>query len=133
LREKICRCFIDTEKAFHSFKEKPCGSNETKRNVIKLYQGINFCVKHRVVEVTDFVEQYKRVRQGYSLQPYLFNIFSDNITEYISEDNLHAPVTGTMTIPGLLFADNLAIPSFTVNGLQRVINQVIIKHCNDRT
>jgi hypothetical protein len=65
-------------------------------------------VKYGVVEVTDFVEHYNRVRQWYSLHPYLFNIFTDNITEYISKDNLHTPVNGAMKIPGLLFADKLA-------------------------
>jgi hypothetical protein len=35
-----------------------------------------------------------------------------------------------MSISGLLFADSLAIGSFTVNGLQRGIDQ-IVKYCSD--
>jgi hypothetical protein len=31
---------------------------------------------------------------------------------YISEGNVHAPVIGKMSIPGLMFADDLAIGSF---------------------
>jgi hypothetical protein len=49
---------------------------------------------------------------------------------YISEGNVHAPVIGKISIPGLMFADDLAIGSFTVSGLQRGIDQ-IVKYCSD--
>jgi hypothetical protein len=42
----------------------------------------------------------------------------------ISEGNVHALVIGKMSTPGLLFG------SFTVNGLQRGIDQ-IVKYCSD--
>jgi hypothetical protein len=32
---------------------------------------------------------------------------------WISEGNVHAPVIGKMSIPGLMFADDLAIGSFS--------------------
>jgi hypothetical protein len=50
--------------------------------------------------------------------------------DYISEGNVHTPVIGKMSIPGLMFADDLAIGSFTVSGLQRGIDQ-IVKYCGD--
>jgi hypothetical protein len=81
-------------------------------------------VKNEVNEVTGFVEQYyKTAGQGYSLNPYLFNIFT-NITKNVSKDNLHAPVTGTMTMPQLLFGDNLAVSVLTAHGVHKMINQV---------
>jgi hypothetical protein len=91
---------------------------------------VYFCVKCGGDEVTDFVKQRRGVRQGCSLSHYLFNIFIDNTMDYISEYNVHALVIGNMPIPGLLFADDLAIGSFTVNGLQRRIDQ-IVKYCSD--
>jgi hypothetical protein len=50
--------------------------------------------------------------------------------DYISEGNVHAIVIGKISITGLLYADNLSIGSFTVNGLQRGIAQ-IVKYCSD--
>jgi hypothetical protein len=47
----------------------------------------------------------------------------------ISEGNVHAPVTGKMSMPRL-FADDIATGSFTVNGLQKGINEVV-KYCSD--
>jgi hypothetical protein len=81
-------------------------------------------------EVRDIVEQRRAVKTGCSLSPYLFNIFIDDIMNYISESYVHAPVIGKMSIPGLMFAEDLAIGSFTVNGLQRGIDQ-IVKYCGD--
>jgi hypothetical protein len=52
----------------------------------------------------------------------LSNNFID-IIDYIRKDNPHAPVIGT-TIPGLIFADDLAFSSFTINGLQKAMDQI---------
>jgi hypothetical protein len=71
-----------------------------------------------------FVTQTKGVRQGCSLSPYLFNIFID-IIGYARKTNPHAPTVGDATMPGLLYADDLAIGAFTVNGMQKVIDQMV--------
>jgi hypothetical protein len=90
-----------------------------------MHGDTKFCVKCGGDDVTDFVKQRKGIRQGCNLSPYLFNIFIDDIMDYISKDNVHTPVIRKMSIPGLLFADDLAIGSFTVNGLQRGISQIV--------
>jgi hypothetical protein len=60
----------------------------------------------------------------------VFNIFINDIVEYINGDNSHAPSIGQITIPGLLFADDLAVSSFTSNGLQKEIDQ-IVRYCKE--
>jgi hypothetical protein len=54
----------------------------------------------------------------------LCSIFIDDVIDYINEGNTHAPSVGKMSIPGLLFADDLAIGSFTVNGLEKGIDKL---------
>jgi hypothetical protein len=50
--------------------------------------------------------------------------------EYINKDNSHAPSIGGTTIQGLPFVDDLAVSSFTSNGLQKEIHQ-IVKYCKE--
>jgi hypothetical protein len=64
--------------------------------------------------VTDCVEQRRGIRHVCSLIPSLFNTFIDDIINYINKGNLHAPTIGEKKVPGLLFADNLAVLSFTI-------------------
>jgi hypothetical protein len=53
----------------------------------------------------------------------------DDIMKYISEEITQAPIVGNQTIPGLMFADNLAIGSFAASGLQIGIDWKI-EFCN---
>lgn len=71
-------------------------------------------------------EQKAGIRQWCSLSPYSFNILIDDITD---EGNKHAPTTGKMLIPGLLFVDNLALGDFTIKGLKMGIGTVVA-YCN---
>jgi hypothetical protein len=56
------------------------------------------------------------------------HLFIDGIMPIISEENTHAPAVGNQTKFALRFADDLEIGSFTINGLQRGINQTV-KYC----
>jgi hypothetical protein len=65
-------------------------------NMVEMYSDTKVCVMCGGDEVTDFVKQRRGVRRGCILSPCLFNIFIDDIMCYISEGNVHAPVTGKM-------------------------------------
>jgi hypothetical protein len=74
----------------------------------KMYSGTKFCVKYGDNEVADFVEERRVIRQGCSMSFCLFNIFIGDVIDFISKGNILAPIIEKMTIPGLLFADDLA-------------------------
>jgi hypothetical protein len=95
-----------------------------------MYEGIKFCVRCGYNEVTNFATQTKGVGQSCSLSPYLFNSFIDDIIGYVSKANPHAPTIGDVIIPGLLYADDLAIGAFTINVVQKAIDQ-IVEYCED--
>jgi hypothetical protein len=83
-------------------------------NCIKtMYNGIKRFVKCGEDEATDSIEQRRGIRHGCSLNPYLFNIFINDIMDFINKGNLCAITTWERTIPGSLCADYLATSSFT--------------------
>jgi len=59
-----------------------------------------------------------------------FNVSLEDFLQYTTQETLHAPVIVKMTVPGLLFADDLKIALFTISILQKAINRVT-KHCVD--
>lgn len=75
---------------------------------------------------TEAGEQKVGIRQWCSLSPCPFNIFIDDITD---DRNKHAHTIGKMLIPGLLFADNLALADFTIIGLKKG-NGTVMAYCN---
>jgi hypothetical protein len=74
--------------------------------------------------------QRKGIRQGCGLSPYLFNSFINDIIDYIDKEETHSPVIRELKIPGLFFADDLAVASFTSHGLQKKIERVD-QYCKD--
>lgn len=68
--------------------------------------------------VTDFIEGEEWSKKWFSLSPYMFYIFIDDIIDYISKNNPHVQLNGT-TIQRLLFAGDLVILSFIVNGCRK--------------
>jgi hypothetical protein len=94
-------------------------SENMVRCIKKMYEGIKFGVKCDGDNVTNFVEHKRGVRYGCSLSPHLISIFIDDVVDYINEGNTHVPAVDKMSIPGLLFADDLAIGHSQLMGCRR--------------
>jgi hypothetical protein len=105
-------------------------SEKTVNCIKKTYSRVKFGVKCGEGKMKGFEGQRSDIKQGCRLTAHLFNIYTDGSAGYISEGNFRAPITGRKTIQGLLFADDLAISSFTITGLEKAINQAV-KYCKD--
>jgi hypothetical protein len=88
-------------------------------NIEKMYQDIIFCVKCGENQRSSCAPQTKGLRQGCGLGPYLFNIFINDITDYIDKEETPSPVIRELQIPGLLFAVDLAVAFLQVMDYRR--------------
>ena len=107
--------------------------NMTPRTFVDRYQRLSgTCTLHLQGSLDTFTNvvknqrsncapQTRGLRQGCGLSPYLFNIFINDIIDYIDKEETHSPVIWELKIPGLLFADDLALASFTSHGLHKKI------------
>jgi hypothetical protein len=60
--------------------------------------------------------------QGCGSSVCLFNVFINDIREYLGTEEKHSPMFNSLRILGLLFADDFVIASFTICGLQEKLN-----------
>jgi hypothetical protein len=65
------------------------------------------------------------------LSPYILNININDI-DYIDTEETRSPVIRQLKIPGLLFADDLVVATFTSYGLQKKVEWVD-QYCKDWT
>jgi hypothetical protein len=99
-RGKLYWCFVDFEKAFDSinteamwYKMRKIGVSENMVSDIEImYQDIKFCVKCGGNQRSRCAPQTKGLRQGCGLSPYFFNIFINDIIDYIDKEETHSPV-----------------------------------------
>jgi hypothetical protein len=93
---------------------------------VKMYDAIQFCVNWGCDEMTQVVVKETFVRQGWSLNSYIFDMFMDDIIDYTGEGNACPLVGEKPTIPGLHFTDDLAM------GCSKSILQHVNLNCNLR-
>jgi hypothetical protein len=84
-----------------------------------MYDAMQFCVNWGCDAMTEVVAKETCVRQGCSLNSHIFNIFVEDIIDYIGEGNACLLVGEKPTIPGTLFTDGLGIGCFTINSATR--------------
>lgn len=82
-----------------------------------MLREIHFCVQWNYEKVMGPVRQETGVRQGCSLGPYIFNIFTNSNVAYIREEKPHIQAVEKQVTLALLLADHLANRSFPTNSL----------------
>jgi len=129
---KLYVCFVDLKKAFDSVKrdllfdvmQKNGLSCKFMKAVVAMYKSVVACVRVDATAKTEFFDCPLGLRQGCMLSPILFSIFINEVADSIKENGLH----GIQLLPGLielfmlLFADDIALLSDTVKGLQNQLD-----------
>ena len=130
--QKVYVAFVDMRKAFDSvnhsilFKRlRELGINgKFLSAIITMYSTLKACVRDKYGNLSDFFNCPVGVRQGCILSPILFSIFINCIAEKINMEGKH----GVQLLPGLLelyillFADDIALISQSVSGLQKQLD-----------
>jgi hypothetical protein len=89
-----------------------------------MYNNVKISVKLEENRITQEFNSTKGLRQGCALSPALFNKNIDGILSKLDEANIHPPTMRNRNVPGLLFADDLAVRTTTSIVMQRVINSI---------
>ena len=128
---KLYVCFVDYRKAFDSVNREAL-FNILERNGISgdyllaiksIYKSVLASVK-KDGNLSDYFECPSGLKQGCLLSPKLFTIFMTEISKKLNQDGIHGIqfLSNYPLIFHLLFADDLALVSDTVGGLQKQLN-----------
>ena len=129
-RKQLFLCFVDFRKAFDTvwhvgllYKLLKLGMPNKFYGVIKnMYQNVLLAVQCKSNHLTPSFPSYVGVRQGDNLSPTLFNIFVNDIPSLF--EDCAPPSVGQMTIPCLLYADDLLILSENESGLNNALSRL---------
>ena len=135
-KKQLYLSFIDFRKAFDTvwhvgliYKLVNIGVSSNFLKLIKaMYSQVSLAVQCNANGLTPSFPSLIGVRQGDNLSPTLFSIYVNDIPE-LFDDNCHPAKFGSMTIPCLLFADDLLIFSESKGGMQKALNK-LQDYCN---
>lgn len=125
-------CFIDMKKAFdmvpHGAMLEKCsriGIRGKCLNILKaMYANSNMRVRGGF-GYTEIISLLRGVKQGSPLSPTLFDVFINDLLNGMQEWGVTVPTgdaCGIMTLPGLLFADDLVLLADNMKNLQTLMN-----------
>ena len=122
-------CFLDLSKAFDNVwrngllcKLLNSGVGNRFDKIIKsMHHNVNCCISTNA-GLTDCFQTAQGVRQGDSLSPQLFNLYLNDIPSIL--DNNDGIELGAKKICSLMYADDIALVSDSLAGLQRNLNKI---------
>ena len=129
--QKLYCCFVDFKKAFDSIPRASLwealegrGLSSLTLSAIKsAYAKDKACVLTQA-GLTDSFPCMRGVKQGCPASPLLFGLYIDELERILiaSEDTIDAPSLYAKLLPILLFADDIALFSYSPEGLQAQID-----------
>ncbi len=128
-KSKLYCCFVDFRKAFDSVwrdaiftKLRRLGIGGKYYDLIKnMYSNTVSCVKLPTGLTRGFTTNVG-IKQGDNLSPTLFNIFIDDVTDYLSEND--DIVLNGVNVSTLLYADDLLILTKSPTKMQLALNKL---------
>lgn len=129
--QKLYVCFIDFEKAFDKVsrtlllnKLHNIGLKGKFLNILtSIYSEDKACLKLNN-SLTDLYPVNIGVKQGCVLSPTLFNLFLSDLPSGFNNLEMHAPKLLHSKVSSLFWADDLALISTSLNGLQVAMNKL---------
>lgn len=133
---RVYACFVDFQKAFDTvvhtglkIKLLRIGVGTLFYNVIKnMYEVSRSCIRIKHC-VTDFFPIKLGVKQGDNLSPTLFNVFINDLPNYL-ENSCDPIILNGKSINCLMYADDIILLSTTAKGLQTKLD-ILEKYCKD--
>ena len=134
--KKIYGCFVDFSKAYDSVRRDGLFYKLMKNklsfkfiSVIKsMYNDLNLSVK-LTEGITPFFKSDVGVRQDCNLSLMLFNLFINDLVEYLQSDITEAVKLNQYSCNCLMYADDLLLVSESWEGLCQTMDKLGINYC----
>lgn len=137
LSSPVFLCFLDASKAFDRLNFWILFSKLLSRGlpalVVKLlvfwYTQQRFCVRWSDI-VSDFFLVSNGVRQGGVLSPYLFNVYTDELSKKLNDLNVGCMYNNKL-VNHLMYADDMLLMTPSANALQSLLSvcEIYAKDC----
>ncbi len=137
-KQKIYCCFVDFRKAFDTVPRARLMQRlqalgipmEIQWGIYALYESVSGRVR-TPNGLSESTRSTVGVKQGCPLSPTLFGLYIDEISEYIERWGGSGAGLAGVTIPILLYADDIVLISDSPEGLQRHLNALKL-FCTDK-
>ena len=134
--KKVYTCFVDLEKAFDSVWRKgllhKIGKIGISGKMFEIIKSIYEKTSYSIIindKLTPQSSSSKGIKQGDTLSTLLFNIYLNDLPEYISKDPNDPVIIDNTQLSSLMFADDLILFSSTNKGLQKCMDN-LSQYCN---
>ena len=133
---KLYTCFVDLEKAFDSVWGKGLLHKIRKLGIVgKMFDIIKSIYEKTTYSIiingklTSKSSSTKGIKQGDTLSTLLFNIYLNDLPEYLSKDSNDPVIIDNTELSSLMFVDDLVLVSTNNTGLQQCIDN-LSQYCN---
>ena len=129
--EKLYACFVDLKKAYDSvwrdglfYKLQKLGIDKKTTNIIEnMYKNTSTSIIYKN-QLLPKILVTKGLKQGDNLSPILFNLYINDLPEYISQGKTDPVYLMNQEVNCLMWADDLILLSRSPEGLQKCVKNL---------